>query len=74
MNTDIVLMHNTDMEREGGRHREMDFSDKAVFGQQMGETAAWAAEWRRREMSGRRGEEQYVGGGSEEKVFPELAK
>lgn len=52
MNTDIVLMHNTDMEREGGRHREMDFSDKAVFGQQMGETAAWAAEWRRREMTG----------------------
>lgn len=26
----------------------MDFTDKAVFGQQMGETAAWAAEWRRR--------------------------
>ena len=29
----------------------MDFTDKAVFGQQMGETAVWAAECRRRGMT-----------------------
>lgn len=34
-NTDIVLMHNTDMERDGGEHetdREMDSTDRAVSG------------------------------------------
>lgn len=29
----------------------MDFTDEAVFGQQMVETAAWAVECRRREMT-----------------------
>lgn len=50
MNTDIVLMHNTDVERRE-EDREMDFTDKAVFGQQTGETAAWAVECRQREMT-----------------------
>lgn len=47
----------------------------AVFGPQMGETVAWAVECRRREMT-RVGEEggEYVGGGCEGKVFPELGK
>lgn len=56
----------------------MDFTDRAASGQQMGETAAWAAECRRREMT-IVGEEGglgggHVGGGSEGKVFPELGK
>lgn len=37
MNTDIVLMYNADVEMHGGRRGiEMDFTDAAVFGQQMG--------------------------------------
>lgn len=58
----------------------MDFTDKAVFGQQMGETAAWAVECRRGEMTivGEEGKGGgvggCVGGGSEGKVFPELGK
>lgn len=58
----------------------MDFTDGAASGQQMGETAAWAAERRRREMTmvgeegkGGKGGGR-VGGGSEGKVFPELGK
>lgn len=38
----------------------MDFTDEAFFGQQMGETVAWAVECRRREMT-RREEEEGVG-------------
>lgn len=49
MNTDIVLMYNTDVEMHGGRRGiEMDFTDVAVFGQQMG---GGAMESRRREMA-----------------------
>lgn len=78
MSTDDVLMHNTGMEREmgeveaaeGGREGEMDSTDKAVSGQQMGETAVGAVECRRRRMT-RMGE---AACGSEGKVFPELGK
>lgn len=56
----------------------MDFTDKAVFGQQMGETVAWAVDRRRGDMTivGEEGKGvgEYVGGGSEGKVFPELGK
>lgn len=62
MNTDDVLMRNTDVEKRGRKTGEMDFTDRAVFGQQMGETAASVDE--EREMTG-------VGGSS---VFPELRK
>ena len=62
MNTDNVLMHNTDMEREGGDSggkTEMDLTDKTVFGQQMGKTVAWVVECRRRDSkSGKGGEGQ----------------
>lgn len=58
------------------KDREMDFTDKAVFGQQMGETAAWAVgeQMKRDDKSWKSGEGVYVGGGSEGKVFPELGK
>lgn len=41
----------------------MDFTDKAVFGQQTGKTAAWAVECRRRELTIVREEGTGDGGG-----------
>lgn len=54
----------------------MDFTDKAVFGQQTGKTAAWAVECRRRELTivGEEGTGGFVSGGSKGEVFPELGK
>lgn len=43
MNTDNALMHGTDAESKGGDQEEkgeMDFTDMAVFGRQIGETVA----------------------------------
>lgn len=67
MNTDNVLMRNTDVEKRGRKTGEMDFTDRAVFGQQMGETAASVDEER---DEGERGGE----GGRGSSVFPELRK
>lgn len=38
----------------------MDFTDKTVFGQQMGETVAWVVEYRGRKLA-KAGEEGKVG-------------
>lgn len=57
---------------------EMDFTDKAVFGQQMGGNCSvgCGAQTERDDESGRRGEGwgEYGGRGSEGMVFPELGK
>lgn len=69
MSTDNVLMQNTEVEREGG---EMDFTDKAVFGQLtgagvgVGGTVAWVVECRCREMTRVGGRGWEGDGGSKE--------
>lgn len=72
MSTDNVLMHNTDMEREGGRQRERWILQTGLFlDSERGETAVWECR-RRDDNSGRRGGICRWSG--EGKVFPELGK